>query len=303
MEKFIPIPVVDASLYVFGGHMRTVPGGWSFFEQKHQAFELMCVIDGYQTTEINQSVSYSYGPGDVIIIAPGTLHKNWNANQFNDLTYITFHFSFENIRLESEIIRNLANTVIYAKSKLAQESLKTAKEIVRYSELGKQGDLNKDEVNIKIQLIMLNYLYDLSKFIESHPGHCSNRFSEREAEVARQIAILIENNIGNPEKFNTFQDICNEIKISDGYGYRTFKKVYGMTPLHYVEKQRYRKAKLLLSYLDYSVEDVAEMVGVTNSSMFSKSFKKWSGQTPRDYRKQLGKKRIVRSLKDSGYFE
>ncbi len=35
MAKFVPLPSVESSLRLFGGHMRTVAGGWSFFLSKN----------------------------------------------------------------------------------------------------------------------------------------------------------------------------------------------------------------------------------------------------------------------------
>jgi AraC-like DNA-binding protein len=91
--------------------------------------------------------------------------------------------------------------------------------------------------------------------------------------------------------------------ISNGYGHRTFKKVYGVTPLHFIEEQKYRKAKLLLGSPEYSVEEIADLMGASSISNFSKQFKKWSGVTPSKYQRQIIGKRTVRTVKESGYFE
>jgi hypothetical protein len=162
MKKFISIPVVESSLYIFGGHMHTVPAKWSFFEQKHQAFELMCVLEGKQTTELEGIGTYTYGPGDVMIISPGTVHTNYNASDTDDMTYITFHFNFEGLKLKSEIISRVSNIVIDAKDELAKKSIATSKEIIKCSE---EKDLDKEEADIKIQILMLKYLYNLKQYL------------------------------------------------------------------------------------------------------------------------------------------
>ena len=88
LQKFISIPTIESGLYMFGGHQRTVNGGWSFFEQRHQVFEVMVVVDGYQLTEIRDQSPMDLGPGDAIIIAPGTLHTNQNASKTAPMTYM-----------------------------------------------------------------------------------------------------------------------------------------------------------------------------------------------------------------------
>lgn len=301
MKKFVSIPVVESGLYIFGGHLHTVPGGWSFFEQKHQAFELMCILKGHQTTKIKGLEPMTYGPGNVLIIAPGSLHTNRNASKDNELTYICFHFNFESLKLKSTMITNLANTVIPSESSIAKISMQTALSIVKFS---KSINLSKEQINLKIQIELLTYLYKLTEQTAIIDNPKQNCFTEREAKVARKMATLIEEGIENIE--NTplkFSNICAQTQISNGYGHRTFKKVYGVTPLHYIEEKKFRKAKLLLGYAEYSIEDVAFMLGSSTISNFSKQFKKWSGITPSAYRRQISRKRSVRSVTQSGYFE
>lgn len=115
---------------------------------------------------------------------------------------------------------------------------------------------------------------------------------------------MIKERIERDEAVNfTFGDICQKIGISSGYGHRTFKKVYGVTPLHYIESQKYNKAKMLLGSPEYSIEDVADLMGASSVSNFSKQFKKWAGTTPSKYQRQMKQKRRVRTVKESGYFE
>lgn len=45
-----------------------------------------------------------------------------------------------------------------------------------------------------------------------------------------------------------------------------------------------KKASKLLLETDYTIEDIASYVGFSDASNFSKSFKQWSGMTPRAYR-------------------
>ncbi|KRL98306.1 helix-turn-helix domain-containing protein [Levilactobacillus hammesii] len=301
MKRFVSLPVVDSSLYLFGGHMRTVPGGWQFFEQKHQAFELMCVIDGRQTTEIKNLVTYDYGAGDAIIISPGTVHTNQNSSSEQDMTYICFHFNIENLALKSEIIGKIANTVIPADQAIAQSAVRTAKRMVAYSANQK---LSKEQVNLKIQIAVLEFFYDLTEGLQDYETRRGARYTESEAKTSRQIATLIKERIEQDEAINfTFGDVCQKIGISSGYGHRTFKKVYGVTPLHYIESQKYNKAKMLLGSPEHSIEDVADLMGASSVSNFSKQFKKWSGTTPSKYQRQMKQKRRVRTVKEGGYFE
>ncbi|WP_137596654.1 AraC family transcriptional regulator [Paucilactobacillus kaifaensis] len=301
MTKFVPLPSVESSLRLFGGHMRTVAGGWSFFEQKHQAFELMCVIDGHQSTQISDQNPVIYGPGDALIISPGTLHINSNASSTKSMTYICFHFNIESLELKSEIISSIANTKIQSQDALAKQAVKTAHAMVNCSADKK---LNVEERNLKVQIILLDFLFFLTRNFTRLNLQTNLKYSEREAKVARSIATIIENGVkDNPDHLLNISEICNSLNISSGYGHRVFKKVYGITPLHFIEEQKYRKAKLLLGSPEYSIEEVSYMTGSNSLSNFSKQFKKWSGLTPSKYQQQILHKRKVTAINKSGYFE
>lgn len=301
MKPFVPIPVVDSSLYLFGGHQRTVPGGWQFFEQKHQAFELMCVTAGHQTTEIKNLATYTYGPGDVMVISPGTLHTNKNSSDTEEMTYICFHFNIESLELKSEMLSSMVNAVIPADQPIAQAAVKVATKVVAYSA---DHQLTKEQANLKIEIAVLEFFFALTENLKAHVQKKGQKYTESEAKTGRMIATLIKKAIEKKHvPVFSFTDICRKVGVSSGYGHRTFKKVYGVTPLHYIENQKYNKAKRLLGSPEYSIEDIADLMGASSTSNFSKQFKKWSGITPSKYQRQLKQKRRVRTVKESGYFE
>ncbi|GEB73857.1 hypothetical protein LBR04_05960 [Levilactobacillus brevis] len=299
MKPFVPIPVVDSSLYLFGGHQRTVPGGWQFFEQKHQAFELMCVTAGHQTTEIKNLATYTYGPGDAMIISPGTLHTNKNSSDTEEMTYICFHFNIESLELKSEMLSSMVNAVIPADQSIAQAAVKVATKVVTYSA---DHQLTKEQANLKIEIAVLEFFFALTENLKAHVQEKGQKYTESEAKTGRMIATLIKKAIEKKHvPVFSFTDICRKVGVSSGYGQRTFKKVYGVTPLHYIENQKYNKAKRLLGSPEYSIEDIADLMGASSTSNFSKQFKKWSGITPSKYQRQLKQKRRVRTVKESGY--
>lgn len=300
MEKFISIPAIESSIHIFGGHTRTVPGGWSFFEQKHQAFELMCIIEGHQTTIIDNNY-LTYGPGDILIISPGTVHTNLNSSQSEPMTYICFHFNIESLQLKSEIISTIANDIVFSNNPIAKTACETARNMVLLSNSAKYSI---EEKKIQIQIHFLTFLSALLNLLRKSNRNNTTKYSEREAQHARSIAMAIETAVTGKNILHiNFGTICQQQNISSGYGHRIFKKVYGITPLHFIEEQKYRKAKLLLGTPEYSIEEISYLIGAPDQSSFSKQFKKWSGLTPSKYQQQIIHKRKVISIKGSGYFE
>lgn len=299
-SHFIAIPNLESNIRLFGGHTRTVAGGWKFFGQVHQSFELMCITSGQQVTKMKNVPPMVYGAGQVLIISPGTWHINENASESVPMTYITCHFDIGNLELKSEIISKIANMVFPAESQFAQHTCKMANKLIQIS----NNDLLSDEEKkLELQISLLKFLLLIVRNKEKFKG-ATNKYTDREAQLARSLATLIADDLksDNPS-FNSFEDNCRRLNISPGYGHRIFKKVYGITPLHYLEDQKYSKAKLLLGSPEYSIEQISQMVGVQSLSSFSKQFKKWSGSSPSKFRQNMLSKRSVTTVKGSGYFE
>ena len=67
--------------------------------------------------------------------------------------------------------------------------------------------------------------------------------------------------------------------------YRKFKLYTGMTPLQYLLDIRLTNAKKLLKTTNYSIGEIAALVGYDNALYFSRLFHKHIGISPREYRK------------------
>ena len=68
--------------------------------------------------------------------------------------------------------------------------------------------------------------------------------------------------------------------ISPGHFRKLFSECLGMTPVEYRNKLRVQKALTLLKTGVYTVEEVAEAIGVSDVKYFSKLFKRHAGVSP-----------------------
>lgn len=81
-------------------------------------------------------------------------------------------------------------------------------------------------------------------------------------------------------------DIAAEFFLTPEYLSRMYKKQTGISLKDYISECRIEQAKLLLKNGELRVSDVAEAVGFDNFTYFSTMFKKYTGMTPNQYRKQ-----------------
>ncbi|MBN2795713.1 MAG: response regulator [Clostridia bacterium] len=83
----------------------------------------------------------------------------------------------------------------------------------------------------------------------------------------------------------TLQDLADETYVSIYYLSRMFKKEIGKNFTDYINEFRMNKAKQYLNESNFKAYEVAEMVGVPDPHYFSKLFKKYTGVSPTEYRK------------------
>ena len=86
------------------------------------------------------------------------------------------------------------------------------------------------------------------------------------------------------------EDLAKILGLSISQLNRKFKSTLGETPIQYLLKVRINKASDRLVQSNDTVSEIAYDCGFNNRTYFNKQFKKYTGQTPSDYRKLHTKK-------------
>lgn len=95
--------------------------------------------------------------------------------------------------------------------------------------------------------------------------------------VTDYIEAYLETTIG-------LKDLAMLLNLSTHYFCHLFKQSTGIAPYQYVIQQRVSRAKKLLRRKNLSLVDVAQACGFTSQSAFNRTFRKYVGTTPRNYR-------------------
>lgn len=83
----------------------------------------------------------------------------------------------------------------------------------------------------------------------------------------------------------TLNKLSVHVKLSANYLGALFKKETGFSPIEYLIQYRIAKAKELISETDHRTYEIAEQVGISDYSYFSRMFKKMVGKSPSEYRR------------------
>jgi len=98
-------------------------------------------------------------------------------------------------------------------------------------------------------------------------------------EISFGIA-YIENNF--LDEFS-IEEVARKCGVCVSNFYKLFKKRTGLTPVEYKNMLKVKRAMELLKSHDYSIEEISSMLNFCNQSFFIRTFKKFTGHTPRDF--------------------
>jgi AraC-like DNA-binding protein len=85
----------------------------------------------------------------------------------------------------------------------------------------------------------------------------------------------------------SFADLAKEAGYSEGHFYRSFKRLTGETPSHFLTSIRIRHAYHMLQYTNFTLSEIATLSGFNEQFYFSRVFKKWIGVSPNHSRKKF----------------
>lgn len=213
--------------------------------------------------------------GSLLFVPAGTPHKrNYiDDNEKNSITLSWCHFHieqknsaslFENANLPYHIF--LSDKVYYAASRLFTTMFRNSK---------------NDDIMSRINLFSA-----LFKLVQLYLHNATpNRSETQHDSLINKILSYISSNLSSQLKT---RDVAAAVYLSENYLIRFFSKNIGMTPQRYIIKCKMELAMGLLENSENSISEIMNKIGFTDMCYFSKSFKKFSGHSPTQYRTKYG---------------
>ena len=135
-----------------------------------------------------------------------------------------------------------------------------------------------DETDIldKVEALEYKMLYDFIKVLKKYKENIYNPLINR-------VIIYINKNIENNLSLG---EISSFAKVHPNYLSAVFKKEVGKTLTEYIIDHRITAIKLYMNHANSSISEISYAFNFNHITYFSRFFKKHTGLTPSDYRKQ-----------------
>lgn len=211
--------------------------------------------------------------------------KNFCEVDFKDRVYKSISiFCYLN-----EITSSIENLLGISKTKIKEyytELLRRKGLVVVNTDAKISEMVNEVDMYLKTNNLELVKIKALEIFVREAT---INRFSNKKKYYKRstirkieQIKKYIESNM---HQHTTINELAKKFDIGATELKQCFKQTNGIGPYTYLKNYRMHKAKELLLNYDYSILEIAAMIGYANQSKFSASFKKAFGMVPSKYRR------------------
>lgn len=111
--------------------------------------------------------------------------------------------------------------------------------------------------------------------------HDQSLLRRRELNLIREAVILLDTDILN---FKSVKELSRQVGLNPNKLQNGFKEIYKTTVNGYVQERRLYEAGILIKNTDLSFAEIADRVGISSKSYFSKIFKDRYGLTPTEIR-------------------
>jgi AraC-like DNA-binding protein len=284
MKSFRSYPIESTEdLPVVVGRSRGIHPG-SIILHNHPGIEINLIVEGH-TQYIIGGKNYRCGPGDIVLIGEGEVHRAWDAD---DAVFLVIIFRAELLvppqmgGYEQKFLSAYA-AVTHGAGHVLKPS------VPHYADLTREILAVEAEAiarTVSYQLMIKAHLLTLSALLTRTFGIRDDSPLLEGGMKSRKFSSLreyLEEHYG--EKL-LVADLAEQVHMSLTNFNRSFKAVFGKTPMEYLMQTRIRHAARILIATERKIIDVAIDCGFPSISHFVSSFRRITGVAPHLYRKQ-----------------
>lgn len=264
-------PDLDIEAYRFKGIMQKFPPHF------HEYYVIGFIEKG-QRHLVCQGKEYIINPGDILIFNPYDTHSCEQIDG-KTLDYRCLNVStttMKKIMLEIQCCDDLP---YFQKNVLFHNDISSSLKELHMNILRKNKEFRKEEL----------FLYLIEALIQNNS---SLTIQPTKIETSQEIQLVCEYLEENYTRTIKLEELS---QMTNGNKYqllRSFTKQKGITPYSYLETIRVNHAKTLLENNKRPIE-VTSLIGFSDQSHLTKSFKRRIGLTPKQYMKSFESKGVI----------
>ncbi|MDF2877451.1 MAG: AraC family transcriptional regulator [Clostridia bacterium] len=251
------------------------------FFHMHKKYEVYYLTEGTRKYFIDDSI-YLVNAGNLVLIDADAVHKTANMGEVPH-SRIVINFSKNFIEDFSAHIKELDLTSIF-KTKFTVLPLSFKYKLIIENILNRLvevGSKDPEANRVLLEVLLCELLIMIKEYIQT----LEDKEYESHQIINPKVDKILKYISLNYSEPLTLTSIAEQFYISPFYLSKIFKKSTNLSIVEYINSLRIREAKELLEKSQTKIADIAEKVGFSSSSHFSRTFKLVTGLSPQQYKK------------------
>lgn len=256
----------------------------------HRMLELSIIKSGNGIYEINDK-RYDIAQFDVFLLGNSDLHHivlKKGEHVHNMVMHFDpeFLWTFRGHAIDYSFLSPYFNRSPNFSHRLDRNNPSTMKIFNWVNEIEKNMNNEIPYIDLSVKIILEKIMYE----IICHYDYCLDReldnprLMRNDAYKIHEVKKYVELNIKDDLSLKELSQIAC---VSPAYFSSVFKKYVGITLSEYIAKKRIEYAIQLIKTTDKYFTEIATQSGFNNSTNFIKSFKKFTGLTPSEFKKRI----------------
>lgn len=241
---------------------------WHSTLHAHNCMELFYVISGHGEFQVEE-LHFSVENNDIVIINPGVEHTE-TAFPENPMEYIVLGIEGGEFLLDDS---SDSRYCAFCCDEIGQELLSYMQVITR--ELEHPAAYADSIVNNLLEVLSFKLLRHKAASIALQPASKSSRECNH---IKRYIETHFKETI-------TLDDLAAIVYLNKYSLAHAFTREYNISPINYLNLKRIEESCHLLTNTNYSISQIAQLLGFSSTNYFSQRFTRHEGVSPREYRK------------------
>lgn len=261
---------------------------WPYPQHTHSFYELILVNEGSGKHLLN-GVSFTYGPGHVFLLTPED-HHSFEIDSFTVFTYVKFT---EQLFAEKQVGDRTAHWIKKFEKVLYNPN--TVPECIIKDQEDKNlifplADMLLKEFNGQkphSRIVMLELFGAIMGLVGrnlSQKNLVLSKVVQNEQNKVQQVLSHIRQNI-DKKALLSLKYIAKTFNLSPKYISSYLKKHTGLGLQKMITETRLKTAERLLKQSTYTIAQIANQVGFNDASHMNKTFQKYRGKNPSEFRR------------------
>lgn len=252
----------------------------------HYYMEVIYMISGQVQVDSDKE-SFVLSEGDIFVFFPKSIHSISAYNK-SDFEYGVLKFDIS--RLTSQSTSTPSLRVLFDGAYLADPSLlyfnaqdlPTSTMQALFWTCFNEVEHKDFGYDLVLHSSLCSFLIELVRVMKSRGFNTDAAISLINSNTTIDtITEYIDNHSSEHIAVGDLSDMCN---MSYSYFAKSFKQIYGRSCKEHIEFVRISKAEDLLLYTDFDLTYISQETGFSDCSHLIKTFKKWKGITPKQFR-------------------